>query len=213
MKKAAFTGPLQGIATEICYGLERILENVRQGGEIVRGLLKYSRHTDEGFAPCNIDQVLTSAKEMTQFKIKDSQMTLVRDYDPGMIPEVKGNFTQLQEVFFNLIDNAYDAMAQRKIDLAEEGFHPQLSVQVMPGEVNTVLVIFRDNGIGVREEDRHKLFTPFFTTKATSKKGTGLGLYVIRKIVEENHGGRVEAVSQYRRGTEFRLVLPAVITG
>ena len=160
---------------------------------------------------CDIDGVLAAAKEMIQFKVKDSQMTLVRNYNVAEMPQVKGNFTQLQEVFFNLIDNAYDAMVQRKAELGEPGYQPTLAVQVSPADVNMVQVVFCDNGIGVKGEDRHKLFTPFFTTKATSKKGTGLGLYVIRKIVEENHGGRVEVSSQYRKGTEFRLLLPRVI--
>jgi C4-dicarboxylate-specific signal transduction histidine kinase len=57
----------------------------------------------------------------TQFKIKSSQMSLHRLYQKEQLPQVKGNFTQLQEVFFNMIDNAYDAMMQRKNDFKEEG--------------------------------------------------------------------------------------------
>jgi len=100
---------------------------------------------------------------------------------------------------------------QRKADFKEEGYQPALSVKILDGDVNTVRVIFSDNGMGVKDEDRNKLFTPFFTTKATSKKGTGLGLYVIRKIVEDNHGGKVEVFSTYQKGTEFRLSLPKFI--
>ncbi len=199
------------IKEELCHGLERIQENVKQGGEIVRGLLKYTRHTDEGVAACDIDKIFNSAYEIVQFKVKSGNMKIDKLYDLSLIPQIKGNFTQLQEVFFNLIDNAYDAMMQRKTDFKEEGYQPTLSVSIAEGDVNTVQVIFSDNGMGVKDEDRNKLFTPFFTTKATSKKGTGLGLYVIRKIVEDNHGGKVEVVSKYQEGTKFLLSLPKFI--
>ena len=70
-------------------------------------------------------------------------------------------------------------------------------------------VITKDNGIGVREEDQMKLFTPFFTTKHSArKKGTGLGLYVIRQLIEENHGGKVQFTSEYGAGSQTRLLLP-----
>jgi signal transduction histidine kinase len=78
-------------------------------------------------------------------------------------------------------------------------------------EDNHARIIFEDNGMGVKDEDLHKLFTPFFTTKLSSKKGTGLGLYVIKKIVEENHEGKVEMVSKYMHGTEMKLRLPIAI--
>ena len=70
-------------------------------------------------------------------------------------------------------------------------------------EVNVI-----DNGMGVKKEDVDKLFTPFFTTKLSSKKGTGLGLYVIQKIIEENHGGRVVFNSEYMKGTNIMVTLP-----
>ena len=116
----------------------------------------------------------------------------------------------VQEVFFNLIDNGYDAMMQRKNEKKEPGFQPTMKVQVLK-EDGFAEIIFEDNGIGVKDEDMHKLFTPFFTTKLSSKKGTGLGLYVIKKIVEENHEGQVEMVSKYMQGTQMKLRLPIAI--
>jgi len=63
----------------------------------------------------------------------------------------------------------------------------------------------------VKDDDIRKLFTPFFTTKLSSKKGTGLGLYVIKKIVEDNHKGEVVMVSKYMQGTQMKLRLPIAI--
>jgi len=132
---------------------------------------------------------------------------LVRDYDKNILPKVKGNSTQLQEVFFNLIDNGYDAMMQRKNDLKEPNYRPTLLIHAQAQE-NYLCMIFEDNGIGVKDEDVQKLFTPFFTTKLSSKKGTGLGLYVIRKIIEDHHQGTVEFISKYMSGTQMKIRLP-----
>ena len=89
-------------------------------------------------------------------------------------------------------------------------YQPTLIVRVLK-EDGYAQIIFEDNGMGVKDEDMHKLFTPFFTTKLSSKKGTGLGLYVIKKIVEDNHNGKVEMVSKYMQGTQMKLRLPIAI--
>lgn len=198
------------VMAELDRALVRIQENVVQGGEIVQGLLKYTRKGEIGFTAVDIESVLKSAIEMVQFKIKIQELKIVRDYDLATIPKIKGNFTQLQEVFFNLIDNGYDAMMQRKNEAKEASYQPTLIVHVFK-EDNYAQIIFEDNGMGVKDDDLHKLFTPFFTTKLSSKKGTGLGLYVIKKIVEDNHNGKVEMVSKYMQGTQMKLRLPIAI--
>ncbi len=186
----------------------RVQDNVVQGGEVVQGLLRYTRKGDEGFVAVNFEDVFKSAYEMAQFKIKTTDLKVVRMFDPLTAPKIRGNFTQLQEVFFNLIDNGYDAMMQRKTELKEPGFVPTLKVYVNALEGNQVELIFEDNGAGVKPDDMAKLFTPFFTTKLSSKKGTGLGLYVIKKIIEDNHKGQVIMDSQYMVGTKMKLRLP-----
>ncbi|MGE0267573.1 MAG: ATP-binding protein [Candidatus Omnitrophota bacterium] len=194
---------------EIESGLERIQQNVKHGGEIVGGLLRYTRKGEKGFAPVELSQLLKSALEMAQFKIKVNMLDIERHFDDS-IPKIKGNFTQLQEVFFNLIDNAYDAMMQRKEELQEKGYKPHLDIYAR--EVNAKIeIIIQDNGMGVKDSDMHKLFTPFFTTKATSKKGTGLGLYVIRQIIEDNHGGKVNFSSKFKIGSETQIILPIAL--
>jgi signal transduction histidine kinase len=201
---------MKEIMIELDRAFVRVQENVVQGGEIVQGLLKYTRKGDAGFTAVDADAVLKAALEMVQFKIKMHELKIVRDYDLAVIPKIKGNFTQLQEVFLNLIDNGYDAMMQRKNEKKEADYQPTLIVRVFKKD-DYAQIILEDNGMGVKDEDMHKLFTPFFTTKLSSKKGTGLGLYVIKKIVEDNHGGQVEMVSKYMQGTQMKLRLPIAI--
>jgi len=201
---------MKEVMTELDRAFVRVQDNVVQGGEIVQGLLKYTRKGEVGFTAVDVEAVFKSALEMAQFKIKTDQLKIIHDYDPASIPKIKANFTQLQEVFFNLIDNGYDAMMQRKNEAKEASYQPTLIVRILK-EDGYAQIIFEDNGMGVKEEDTHKLFTPFFTTKLSSKKGTGLGLYVIKKIVEDNHDGQVEMVSQYMQGTQMKLRLPIAI--
>ena len=111
---------------ELDRAFVRVQENVIQGGEIVQGLLKYTRKGEAGFTAVDVDAVFKAALEMVQFKIKMHELKIIRDYDVATIPKIKGNFTQLQEVFFNLIDNGYDAMMQRKNEAKEPALSADL---------------------------------------------------------------------------------------
>ena len=193
---------------EIKYGLERIQDNVIQGGEVVKGMLKYTRKGDSGFVQVSLDEIIDATLDMVKYKIKLSEIDIVRDY-PKDTPKVKGNLTQLQEVFFNLIDNAYDAAMERRQAFKEPGYRAKLKITTEYHNNGVLKIDLEDNGIGVKEEDYKKLFTPFFTTKVSSHKGTGLGLYVIKKIITDNHKGRISVESRYKQGTKFKLELPA----
>ena len=195
------------VFADIKYALERIQANVMQGREVVSGLLKYSRKGEEGFMPVAIDEIINGALEMVKFKVKLSEIDLVRDY-PQDLPRIKANLTQLQEVFFNLIDNAYDAIIERKQTLKESAYHGRITISCPDPTDNSLKIIFADNGIGLKEEDRRKVFTPFFTTKVSSRRGTGLGLFVIHRIITELHQGEVRFESEYGKGTRFIINLP-----
>lgn len=196
----------QEVLQEIERALAKIQDNVRQGGEIVQGLLRYTRKGQEGFAEVVFDKLIDDVIEMAQFKIKKEYVTIVKEY-PSEQPLLHGNSTQLQEVFFNIIDNAYDAIMQKRTEIPDENFKGMIKISTrVKGKFLEVDVV--DNGIGVKEDDHGKLFTPFFTTKASSRKGTGLGLYVIRKIVEDNHQGEILISSDYKIGTLFVVRLP-----
>ncbi len=168
-------------------------------------MLKYSRRGDEGFEPLELNKIIDNTLEMVQFKVKLSELDIVRDFNT--IPKIKGNMTQLEEVFFNLIDNAYDAMVERRTLLKEEGYRGKITVSAIPRNGNLEITV-QDNGLGVKEEDIKKVFTPFFTTKTSSRKGTGLGLYVIRKIITDSHKGKIAFESAYKVGTRFIIELP-----
>ncbi|MFT7538468.1 MAG: signal transduction histidine kinase, partial [Lysobacterales bacterium] len=197
------------VLKDLKNSLEKIEDNVRRGGEIVGGLLKYTRKGTEGYEAIDFNQLLKASIEMVGLKVKLHEFDIVKNFN-GSLPKINGNFTQLQEVFFNLIDNAYDAMTQRKSEMKEEGYRGELVITAQK-QGRKLEILVQDNGIGVKDKDKAKLFTPFFTTKHSKlKKGTGLGLYVIRQLIERNHGGEVSFSGEYRKGAQTRLVLPTV---
>jgi signal transduction histidine kinase len=192
---------------QINHALERVKVNVMQGAEVVKGMLKYSRPQDKAFETLTLDQIIDGTLDMVQYKVRLSELDIVRDY-PKDTPKIKGNLAQLIEVFFNFIDNAYDSIVERRELLKEEGYRGRIVISTHPKIEEGVLeIVVEDNGIGIKEQDSKKIFTPFFTTKTSSRKGTGLGLYVIRRIIAELHKGKIAFESQYKVGTRFIVEL------
>jgi signal transduction histidine kinase len=115
------------------------------------------------------------------------------------VPPVRGNENRIQQVFFNLILNARDAMPKG-------GW---LTIATRADEDDTVIVEVRDTGHGIRREDVKRIYDPFFTTKGIGR-GTGLGLSVSYGIVQE-HGGAIFVDSAPGKGTTFQVALPAAL--
>jgi signal transduction histidine kinase len=115
---------------------------------------------------------------------------------------------QLTEAFFNFIDNGYDSIVERKTMLKEPNYRGRITFSAHPQENGMLLITIEDNGMGIKDQDKKKLFTPFFTNKVSSRQGTGLGLYVLRRVIEEFHKGKIWFESEYGQGTKFFLQLP-----
>jgi two-component system NtrC family sensor kinase len=198
---------IKEMINQINHALERIKENVMQGGQVVKGLLKYTRKGEEGLEALTLDQLIDQALDMAQYKISLSGIDILRNY-PKDTPKVRGNSVQLQEALFNFIDNAYDSTVERKALLKEDNYKGKITISAYPNAEGMLKIVIEDNGIGVKEENKKRVFTPFFTTKVSSRMGTGLGLYVIKRIIEEFHKGKIWFESEYGRGTKFFIQLP-----
>ena len=102
-------------------------------------------------------------------------------------------------------------MMEKKSAGVEADYVPKLSFSsVLSGNMLRITIV--DNGMGVRPENMRKLFTPLFSTKKADKKGHGLGLYVMRQIIEKNHGGKIAFESEYTKGVTIEMYLPAVVS-
>ena len=122
----------------------------------------------------------------------------------GATLPVQGDPGQLQQVLLNLLNNAMDAALERH---GTEGGCVEIQAAVSNSDGQSITLSVKDNGIGISEEDKKKIFSPFFTTKPVGK-GTGLGLSVCYGIVE-GMGGRMEFTSKHGVGSVFSIHLPA----
>ena len=161
------------------------------------GNIKTYSHMDRagGREPLDVTAGLDSTLNMFTHALRAKNVRLTRDYTPGL-PPVPGQVGALNQVWTNLIDNALDA-------LPASGGTLVVHATGQPGGVCVSLI---DNGSGIAPEVLAHMFEPFYTTKPAGE-GSGLGLDIARRIVQE-HGGRLEAKSVPGR-TEFSVWLPA----
>ncbi|MFH1293740.1 MAG: response regulator [Pseudomonadota bacterium] len=187
--------------------LNDIVNQVNKMAEIIDHMRIYSRHT-EGMPNGMIDvnTVIEGPFKLLDQQLKNHNIEVVRELAPDL-PKLMGDPIRLEQVFMNLIINARNALEScgrenKRIEVRTYKTDNQGSA----AGINAVAVEVKDNGEGVPEDLREKIFQPFFTTREPGK-GTGLGLSVSSKIIEE-HKGRFELESQVGEGTTFRVILP-----
>jgi len=173
------------------------LSQCRQGlmrmVRIVSELLEFSRRTYTPFEVARIEQIIEDAIKTMCPRVEASNVRILRNYAAD-IPQVRGG--NLFQVFCNLIKNAMEAMPDGG----------ELSILTRLSADDTVVVEFRDTGVGFAPENAEAIFEPFFTTKDKGK-GTGLGLAVCKDIVER-HGGRITAENPPGGESIFTVYLP-----
>jgi signal transduction histidine kinase/DNA-binding response OmpR family regulator len=163
--------------------------------KIVQGLLDVARQSRPSPRRMNVNDVIEAAYSLMEHQAKSNRVEVIKDYAPDL-PLVVADENQLQQVFFNIILNAYHAMPS--------GGELRITSCAVDNEVQAS---FADTGVGISEENLKRIFDPFFTTKEVGQ-GTGLGLSISYGIVEQ-HGGTIEVSSQEGAGATFLVRLPA----
>ena len=179
---------------------------------ISNSLRTFSRADTEEKVSADLQKGLDSTLLILKYRLKANKyrpaIGVIRNYSE--LPLVRCFPGQLNQVFMNVLANAidmFDDIAHRT-DLADlEANPPQIVIQTTPLESATVEVRIRDNGRGMSEAIRAKVFDHLFTTKGIGK-GTGLGLAIARQIVVEKHGGSLSVQSEPGQGSEFCIQLP-----
>jgi signal transduction histidine kinase len=156
-----------------------------------------------------IDSTLLILKHRLKANENRPEIEVVKNY--GSLPEINCYPGQLNQVFMNLIANAIDALEEANSGLSFEEIKKHKNRILIATEIDNkkenAVVRIVDNGPGISEEVKEKIFDNLFTTKKVGK-GTGLGLSISRKIVEEKHGGKITCTSEVGKGTEFAIALP-----
>jgi two-component system NtrC family sensor kinase len=196
--------------------LETISAQIERIERIVRGMLDRTRPVAPALAPVDLNALLLRTFDATAPALDARGVKLETDL-AQQLPKVAGDADLLQQVFINLINNALDAMpgggrlfVKTRVFPGGDDVH---SRETSSGEDRSreVFIEFIDNGTGVAEEMRGRIFEPFYTSKTTGL-GTGLGLVVVKQVARE-HGGEVEVESPPGEGACFRLRFPVLERG
>jgi len=176
--------------------LDKIEKQSFRAAKIINNLLNFSRAAGTEMERLDVNKAVLDVLSLVEHQLEGSKIRVRRELG-GDLPPVRGNENRVQQVFFNLILNARDAMPRG-------GW---LTLRTSADD-DTVVVEVSDTGTGIRREDVKRIYDPFFTTKGIGR-GTGLGLSVSYGIVQE-HGGAIFVDSAPGKGTTFQVALPAL---
>src|SRR3990172_2149591 len=175
--------------------LEVVAREVERMGTLVAGLLHFSRRGARQISTLDVREELEQTLELIHYQLRQRQISVRRDSPPA-VPLVQADRQQLRQLFLNLFTNASDAMPQGGV----------LTIRVQGGAGQVVMEI-ADTGEGIAAEALPQVLEPFFTTKPEGK-GTGLGLGICRRILQE-HGGTLDLTSDgVGQGASVHLTLP-----
>jgi len=176
--------------------LQIILQETQRTKEIVQDLLRFARQRPTQREPVKVNTLLRQTIKLRGYDFASHGVEIVEEFDEG-IGETLGDGQQLQQVFLNILNNAYDA-------IQESGNHGRIRIATKRS-FDSIEVTFVDNGTGVIDPER--IFDPFFTTKQAGK-GTGLGLSICYGIVRA-HGGEILCwKNAVESGSTFLVRLP-----
>jgi predicted ATPase/signal transduction histidine kinase len=168
----------------------------RTANKITMALLDYARETSPQFARFNIKGSIEKIITLHQPNFRRTNVQI--NLEEVDVEKIYADKRQIEQVLLNMVNNACEAIEKKGVG----GGMISISVKKKGPDV---MISFRDNGIGIAEEDKAKIFDPFYTT--TAPRGTGLGLSVSYGIVER-HGGHIDFESEPDQGTTFRIYLP-----
>jgi len=198
--------------------------------DIVLSLRNFSRMDQSEFKIVDIHEGLESTLMILQHRLhpqaNDVGIKVIKEY--GTLPLVECSPGQLNQVFMNILVNAIDAIESSCISTINVNNTNNINLESL--DINTLLqpkeitpkeiiirtsqiaddwvqILIADNGMGMTEDIKQYIFNPFFTTKAIGK-GTGMGLSISYQIINDQHNGRLECLSQLNKGTQFIIKIP-----
>jgi len=197
------------ISKDIAQNLQKITHHGKRASSIVKGMLEHSRNTSGKKESTDInvlaDEYLRLAYHGLRAKNKSFNADFKTDLDPSL-PLINVVPQDLGRVLLNLINNAFYAVTTFDEEQKDENYKPMVTVSTKKLK-DQVLISVKDNGAGIPDDIKEKIFQPFFTTKPTGK-GTGLGLSLAYDIITQGHGGAIELNTKPGEGTEFSIYIP-----
>jgi signal transduction histidine kinase len=196
------------IAADLKQNLSKINHHGQRASAIVKGMLEHSRTNTGTKTPTDINALADEYLRLAYhgLRAKDSNFNAVMEthFDPDL-PKIEVIPQDIGRVLLNLINNAFYTVNE-KAKQGIEGYAPTVTLSTKKLE-NEIEISVRDNGNGIPESIKDKIFQPFFTTKPTGQ-GTGLGLSLAYDIVTKGHGGAIELAGLVAEGTTVIVKLP-----
>jgi two-component system NtrC family sensor kinase len=185
-----------------------IIEQVKRVAAITDSLLQFSKRREPKIELVDINKVIKDTLPLLEYQVRLQNIAIYKHLNSGL-PEVMGDFGQLQQVFLNIMVNAVQAMPEGgRLDIRSYSKNVtefgKRKTDIFKLGDKVVVIEFEDTGVGISEERLEKVFDPFFSTK---EKGMGLGLSICHGIIEA-HQGSIEAQSKLGKGTTFIIKLP-----
>ena len=180
--------------------IDDVLESVERCGETTKQLLGFARHFEPTIQPLQLNKVISEILSFFRKEASYRNISINTDI-PEDFPVIYSDHGSLQQIFFNLINNSFQAM--------NEG--GRLDVLAAKKDERYIAVSIKDSGCGISQEDQKNIFEPFFTTK-TMKGGTGLGLSIIHGLVRKLKGN-ISVSSKIGEGATFTVTLPIKYQG
>ncbi|WP_052958602.1 sensor histidine kinase [Maribacter thermophilus] len=198
---------VKAISLDIKQNLKKINHHGKRADNIVKGMLQHSRSSSGTKEPTDInalaDEYLRLAYHGLRAKDKSFNAELITDFDEN-IGKVNIVPQDMGRVILNLITNAFYAVNEKK--QRDVSFKPIVTLSTKKSDEHITISV-SDNGDGIPEKVKEKIFQPFFTTKPTGQ-GTGLGLSMSYDIVTKGHGGKLIVETSENKGTTFIIELP-----
>ncbi|WP_237396195.1 sensor histidine kinase, partial [Okeania sp. KiyG1] len=204
---------LEYVLADLPEMLAAIKTGVKRIAEISKSMRIFSRSDQQQKVTFDlhegIDSTLLILKHRLKGNYKRPEINIIKDY--GDLPEIIGFPGQLNQVFMNIIANAidvFDEMSEgRSMTQIKQNPDSITLTTNLDNGTQMVKISIQDNGCGMSDEVKNRIFNHLFTTKEVGK-GTGLGLSIARQIVEEKHDGKLSCDSQLGKGTEFVIEIP-----
>lgn len=177
--------------------------------DIVTSLRTFSRLDESDLKTADIHEGIDSALMILEHRLKPQPhrplILVVKEY--GNLPLVECYPGQLNQVIMNILLNAIDALEEKFHQKNYEQVNPTIYICTEMATPKEVTIRIRDNGVGMSDEVRQKIFDPFYTSKPVGK-GTGMGLSISYQIITNTHGGSLQCISSMGKGAEFIVKIP-----
>ena len=199
---------VEDIVADLKENMCKIVEHGERAISIIQGILLVSRGKENEFLPSDVNHIVKEYVWLSYHAMrandKSFNISIHEDYQQGM-PKLMVIPQDLSRAVLNLMNNACYAVRMRAENEGDD-YSPTISVKTSLAD-GMLTITIADNGEGMSDEVKQRLYENFFTTKPVGK-GTGLGMAIVRDIVEQKHGGKLTFDSTLGNGTTFTITIP-----